>query len=39
MVAGEPGLPAVGVEVVLNEPADVVGLNQLPIFPQEIGEL
>ena len=39
VVAGEPGLPAVGVEVVLNEPADVVGLNQLPIFPQEIGEL
>ena len=39
MVAGEPGLPAVGVEVVFDKSADVVGLNQLPIFPQEIGEL
>ena len=39
VIAGEPGLPAVGGDVVVDQPADVLGFDQLPVLFEEVGEL
>ena len=39
MVAKEPGLSAVGWDMVIDESADMVGFDQLPVFPQEFSKL